>query len=275
MPRFGLNGATTGEQVDLRTDIRVAADAGYQDVELRDAKIVEFLAGGGTLEELAGLLRSRELQAASLNALEDSTLRTGEGLEATLARCRTLCGWAAAIGSPYVISVPSFLPEEGLPEEEVRARTVASLRAMAEVAGEFGVRVGFEFLGFATCSVSTLRAARRIVDEVEDPRVGLVIDTFHFYAGGSRIEDLDGLDPSRIFVVHVDDAEPGDPAGLGDAQRLLPGEGVIPLRALVGRLEEIGYRGTYSLELFRPEYWRWNPEELARRGLESLRGLFA
>ncbi len=275
MPRFGLNGATTGANVDLRSDIRVAAAAGYQDVELRDAKIEEFLAAGGTLEELAGLLSSHGLAAASINALEDSTLRTGDGLEAVLARCRTLCGWAAAIGSPYVIAVPSFLPDEAIPQEEARARTVAALRAMAGVAGEFGVRVGFEFLGFATCSVSTLRAAREIVDEVGDPGVGLVIDTFHFYAGGSRLKDLDGLDASSIFVVHVDDAEPGDPSGLGDAHRLLPGEGVIPLRELVGRLEEMGYRGTYSLELFRPEYWEWDPEELARRGLESTRSLFA
>jgi 2-keto-myo-inositol isomerase len=120
-----------------------------------------------------------------------------------------------------------------------------------------------------------LNAARTIVDEAAEPNVGLVIDAFHFHVGGSRIADLDGLDRSSVFIIHLDDAEPGEPAGLTDAQRVLPGEGVIPLKALVRGVEETGFDGFYSLELFRPEYWRWDPGELARRGLERMRSLFS
>jgi len=274
MRRFGLNGATTGARVDLATDIRVAGEAGYQVVELRDTKIERYLASGGTLASLRGLLQQAGVEVLSINALEDSTLRVGPALEPVLARTRTFCEWARALGCPYVISVPSFLPPEGLDEGQVRVRTAAALRAMAAVAGEYGVMVGFEFLGFPANSVNTLRAARAIVDDVGDPRVGLVIDAFHFYAGGSRLEDLDGLDGSRVFIVHLDDAEPGPPAALTDAQRLWPGEGVIPLKPLLTRLEEIGYRGAYSLELFRPAYWAMDPAEVARVGLAAMRRLF-
>jgi 2-keto-myo-inositol isomerase len=151
---------------------------------------------------------------------------------------------------------------------------VAALRQMASIAGGYGINVGFEFLGFPTCSVNTLGAARRIVEEVGDPRVGIVIDAFHFYTGGSRLEDLDGLDGARIFIVHLDDAEPGEPSGLTDAHRLMPGDGVIPLRPLLARLEGAGYRGAYSLELFRPEFWAMDPEAVAKRGLQSMERLF-
>jgi 2-keto-myo-inositol isomerase len=160
-------------------------------------------------------------------------------------------------------------------DAEVRARTVSALRQMAAVAAGFDVNVGFEFLGFPTCSVNTLRAAREIVDDVGDPRVGIVIDAFHFYAGGSRLEDLDGLPAGRLFIVHLDDAEPGDPARLGDAHRLWPGDGVIPLRPLIQRIEGLGYRGAYSLELFRPEYWAMDPVDVAAVGLEKMTRLFA
>lgn len=277
MKRFGLNGATTGEHVDIETDIRVAGEAGYQAVELRDTKIERYLGSGGTLPALRGRLRDAGVEALSINALEDSTLRTGARLEEILTRCRVFCEWARALDAPYVVAVPSFLATgeagfEGPTEAGIRAQTAAALAAMAGVARAFGVKVGFEFLGFRTCSVNTLRAARDILDEVGDPIVGLVVDAFHFYAGGSRLEDLDG---SRIFVVHVDDAEPGDPARLGDSQRLLPGEGVIPLKPMIARLEAAGYRGTYSLELFRPEYWAWPPAEIARRGYDSMVRLFA
>lgn len=274
MRTFGLNGATTGEGVDLATDIRVAGAAGYQGVELRDAKIERYLAAGGTMDSLRGLLRDAGLRVLSLNALEDSTLHTGAALEAVLARTRTFCAWAKALDCPCVIAVPSFLPPGGMDATQVRVRTNAALRAMASVAAADGVMVGFEFLGFPTCSVNTLAAARAIVEEVDDPRVGLVIDAFHFHAGGSRLEDLDGLPGDHLFIVHLDDAEPGDPAALTDAQRLWPGEGVIPLRPLLERLERIGYRGAYSLELFRPEYWAMDPADVARWGLERMKRLF-
>lgn len=280
MRRFALNGATTGEHVDIETDIKVAGEAGYQAVELRDTKIERYLDSGGTLPALRRLLRDTCVEVLSINALEDSTLRTGARLEEILARCRVFCEWARALDAPYVVAVPSFLaPGEassGAPMDAgMRSQTVAALSAVAGVAGEFGVKVGFEFLGFRACSVNTLGAAKDILDEVRDPTVGLVIDAFHFYTGGSRLEDLDGLDGSRVFVVHLDDAELGALASLGDANRLLPGEGVIPLKPMIARLEAAGYSGAYSLELFRPEYWAWPPAEIARRGLESMRRLFA
>lgn len=276
MAQFGLNGATTGEHIDVTTDIRAAAQAGYQCVELRDTKIARHLSSGGSLGSLRALMRQEGVAALSVNALEDSTLRDRAGFEEVLARHRTLCEWARALDCPYVVAVPSVFRSGTHPAEtEVRRRSAAALRALIAGAAEFGVRLGFEFLGSPSCSVSTLRAARGIVDDVGDPRVGLVIDAFHFYIGGSQPEDLDGIDPSRIFIVHLDDAPAGEPAGLTDAQRLLPGEGIIPLRGLVARLQAAGYTGAYSLELFRPEYWAWDPVVLARRGLEGMRRVVA
>lgn len=274
MRTFGLNGATTGERADLATDIRVAGEAGYQVVELRDTKLERYLAAGGTLASLRALLAGAGVGVLSLNALEDSTLRVGDTLAPVLERTRAFCQWARALDCPYVIAVPSFLPPGGLPDTEVRARTVAALRRIAAIAADYEIKVGFEFLGFPSCSVNTLEAARRVVEDVGDPRVGIVIDAFHFYAGGSRLEDLELLDGDRLFIVHLDDAEPGDPATLTDAQRLWPGDGVIPLKPMLERIERVGYRNAYSLELFRPEYWALDPAAAARLGLEKMKRLF-
>lgn len=271
MTRFGLNGATTGEAVGLEADLRLAAAAGYQGVELRDTKIERYLAAGGTLEAARALARTLGLEVYTVNALEDATLRTGEALARVVERGRLLARWARALDCPAIVAVPSFLPPDGLSATEVRARTVAALRALVAGTAESGVRVGFEFLGFPTCSVNTLRAARDVLDELGEARVGLVIDAFHFYVGGSRLEDLDGLDDERLLIVHLDDAEAGAPSALGDAQRLLPGLGVIPLAPLIERIRRTGYGGPYSLELFRPEYWARDPVALAREGLERMR----
>lgn len=270
--RFGLNEATTGS-ADLATDLRAAREAGYDVLEIRDTKLEAYLAGGGSLYTLRRDLQEAGVEAFSLNALERSTLAAGASREAVMRRCRTLCEWAAALACPYVIAVPSPTAEAPDPAR-IKAITVEALRAMAAAGTRYGVRIGFEFLGFASCSVNTLEAAREIVEAVRDPAVGLVIDAFHFYAGGSTWEMLDGLDPARLFVVHLDDAEARPTSELTDAHRLLPGDGVIPLRELVGRIEEIGYRGPYSVELFRPEYWTWDPVELARVAREKMEALF-
>lgn len=275
MTRFGLNGATTGDAVGLEADLRLAADAGYQGVELRDTKIERYLAAGGALEAVRRLARDLGVEVYSVNALEDATLCTGAALAQVVERGRLMARWARALDCPAIVAVPSFLPPGGLTAAEVRARTVAALRALLVGTAEFDVRVGFEFLGFPTCSVNTLRAARAVLDELGEARAGLVIDAFHFYAGGSRLEDLDGLDGERLVIVHLDDAEPGPPASLGDAQRLLPGLGVIPLAPLIERIRRTGYRGPYSLELFRPEYWARDPAALAREGLERMRRYLA
>ncbi len=274
-PRFGLNGATTGDRVDVLTDIRVAGETGYRAVELRDTKIERYLAVGGSMPRLRDALLAAAVDALSVNALEDSTLRSGGALHDIAERTRTLARWARALDCPFVVAVPSFLPPGGLEGGHIRMRTAAALRAMASAAGEFGVMLGFEFLGFPTCSVNTLAAARSVLSELDDPRVGLVIDAFHFYAGGSRMEDLEGLSAEQVFIVHLDDAEAGERSQLTDAHRVLPGDGVIPLQPLLDGLARIGYGGAYSLELFRPEYWNWDTADLARRGLDSMRRLFA
>lgn len=273
MRRFGLNGATTGE-ADLLTDLRAAREAGYDVLEVRDTKVRGYLDAGGRLEWFRAATRDAGVGVYTVNALEHSTHVSGPtGLSPLLDRCRTFCEYARALDAPYVIAVPSFLHEVS---DRRRILEVAAdaLRAMAGVAAEYGVGIGFEFLGFEDCSVSTLGAARAIVEQAARPNVGVVIDAFHYYAGGSTPEMLQDLDPARLFIVHLDDAEDRPRRALRDAHRLLPGDGVIPLRDLVERIERLGYRGPWSIELFRPEYWTWDPVHLARVSREKMSALF-
>jgi 2-keto-myo-inositol isomerase len=149
---------------------------------------------------------------------------------------------------------------------------------MADMAEAFGVSLAFEFLGQPACSVQTLALADEIVRATARENVGLVIDSFHFYAGGSTIESIDALDPARLFIFHINDAEDLPREQLEDRHRLLPGLGILPLKEMVAALRRIGYDRVTSVEIFRPEYWERDPLELARdarsavaRVLESVR----
>lgn len=271
--RFGLNGATTGP-AELLDDVRAAQEAGYHGVEIRDSKLQQYLDGGGSPYALRKQLADAGLEVISLNSLERSTLATGADRTGVMRRCRTLCEWASGLDCPYVIAVPSFRAD-GPQGTYIRDATIASLKEMGKIGARYGVRIGFEFLGFADCSVNTLALAREIVESLNHPSVGLVLDAFHFHAGGSTWGMLDGLDPERLYVVHLDDAEDRPPHSLTDAHRVLPGDGVIPLRDLVRRLETLGYEGAYSIELFRPEYYEWDPVKLAKEALRRMEALFS
>jgi 2-keto-myo-inositol isomerase len=273
MREFGLNGATTGT-ADLLTDLRAAREAEYDVLEIRDTKVRAYLEAGGRLEWFRTALQEARVRVYTVNAIEHSThVGDPDRMGPLLDRCTVFCEYARAVGAPYVVAVPSFLNEVADPERIVDD-AAAALRAMADVASRFGVGIGFEFLGFQDCSVNTLAAARTVVDRAGRPNVGVVIDAFHYYAGGSTPEMLVGLDPARLFIVHLDDAEDRPRAELRDAHRLLPGDGVIPLRDLVRRIEALGYAGPWSIELFRPEYWSWDPVHLARVSREKMAALF-
>ena len=138
------------------------------------------------------------------------------------------------------------------------------LGELGAIAARRGVGLAFEFLGQPDCSVQTLALADEIVRQVAQPNVGLVIDSFHFYAGGSTIESIDALDAGRLFIFHINDAEDLPREQLEDRHRLLPGLGILPLKEIIAALRRIDYDRVASVEIFRPEYWKRDPFELAR-----------
>ena len=66
---------------------------------------------------------------------------------------------------------------------------------------------------------------------------------------------------------------PADPPRetIKDADRVYPGDGIAPLTQTLQGLFATGFRGTLSLELFNPEYWKQDALLVARTGLEKMK----
>lgn len=260
--KLALNGATT-MKADLATDIRAASRAGFDGLEIWAAKLRKYLASNSA-EDLKSMFAEHRLEPYSINSIEHITFRDTASHQKLLAECEELCRVASLIGCPYLVVVPSPLPAGGMSRDEVTEESARVLAELERIAARHDVALAFEFLGQADCSVQTLAHASEIVRRVASERVGLVLDSFHFYAGGSTIESIDALDASRLFIFHINDAESLPRVELEDRHRLLPGLGVLPLREIVGALKRIGYDGVTSVEIFRPEYWERDPFELAQ-----------
>ena len=260
--RLALNGATT-MRADLATDLRAASAAGFDYVEIWAAKLRAFLKERST-SELRDLFTQSGIPPLSINSIEHVTFRDERAVEAIKQECEELSSIAAAIGCPCIVVVPGRLPPSGASRETVIDESIRVLNQLCDISGRHGVSLAFEFLGQPDCSVQTLGLAAEIVRQAGRNNIGLVIDSFHFYAGGSTPEMIEALDPKTIQIFHINDAEDLPREQLEDRHRLLPGLGILPLREIVSAFRRIGYDKVASVEIFRPEYWERDPFALAR-----------
>ncbi len=257
-----MNGATT-MRADLATDIKAAGAAGFDLIEIWAAKLREFLKSN-SVADLKNLIIENNLEPYSINSIEHITFRNTEDYRQIKAETEELSRIASEIGCPYVVVVPGKLPENAT-KEEITKESVSVLNELADIAEKYKVGLAFEFLGQADCSVQTLDFCKEIVEKVNRKNVGLVIDTFHFYAGNSTLEAIETLDPEKLFIFHINDAENLPKEELTDAHRLYPGTGILPIKEIKERFDRIGYDRMVSIEIFRPEYWNEDPFEVTRK----------
>lgn len=269
--KLAYHGATSMKS-DLVTDITVSDRAGYGALELWGAKVDRYLLNH-TPADLAALLARHKVQPTAMNSIEFIGFRGAE-FKAIKERCQTLSTLCEQIGCHVLVVVPSPTPqppagEQFFPWDKVVQEYVSVLRELSDIARPHGVNLAFEFLGFSWCSVRTPRGANEIIRTAARSNVGVNFDACHFYGGGGQVSEIDLLDPAQICTFHLNDMEAIPKEAITDSHRLLPGEGVIPLGDICAHLKGIGYNGFCSVELFRPEYWAWDPLELAVKARQA------
>jgi sugar phosphate isomerase/epimerase len=138
-----------------------------------------------------------------------------------------------------------------------------NLREVGEAAKEFKLTMMFEFVRQSSFA-STLPTMLSITRAAAHPNVGILFDCYHFWSGLNKLEDLDSLGPGEIAHVHFQDVPDMPRELLDNATRVIPGDGVTPLAAILRKLSEKGYAGALSVELFASKFQQADPFELAR-----------
>jgi sugar phosphate isomerase/epimerase len=145
-----------------------------------------------------------------------------------------------------------------------------------------GVRLGMEFLGVKTLRlerphvfVGSMAEANQILDEAGAKHVGITLDSYHWYAAGDSLDTIRNTPAERIVLLHVNDAKDLPREQLMDQDRVLPGEGVIPLADWVRAIDSTGFDGFIALEVLGPRLADLDAEERARLGKETIAPLLA
>lgn len=247
-----FNEMTVMKNGALPEDIALCAQAGFSAVELRKGTLLRYLRGGGTLEALRQTLEEQHVRAASLNALESVSFQTKAGGR----MLRELSDWCFAacrvLGCGCMEVIASFNVPEGTSAAAICRETADSLLRLSDAAADYGVRLALEFMAVPGSSVRTFAQCAEILETVDRANVGMLLDTWHFCAGGSRPEELSALRGDRIFMVHVSDCPARAPFTAQRAESYWPGEGDAPLEKLLRSVRATGYDGPCSVEVMDP-----------------------
>src|SRR6185503_3407461 len=140
---------------------------------------------------------------------------------------------SARLGARHVL-VMSAEPEE--------ARTLERFGELCDRAAPYGLSVGLEFAVYT--GVRTLAHAAQVIAKAGRPNASVLIDALHFSRSGGLPAHVAQVDPALLRYAQICDAGPDmpgptdTPALIREARtgRLLPGEGALPLKALVAAL---------------------------------------
>ena len=153
---------------------------------------------------------------------------------------------------------------------------VKDLRKLAMLAIPMNIKIAYEALSWGR-AINQFPEAWDLVCRADMPNLGLGFDSFHMFATNTPLEDLDMLDPSKIFLVQLADFMWNEIKTVEERIttarhfRVFPGEGVHSdaLAALTLKLHELGYRGDYSFEVFNDDYQQMPLENVAKRARQS------
>jgi sugar phosphate isomerase/epimerase len=246
-------------------DLDVFRTAGWSAVEIWLTKLETFLESHSP-EDARALLLANELAPAAAAAQGGLLLSQGDERATHWDHFRRRLTLLRTLGVGTLIVTPDFMRQ---PTIDDFALAATRLGEAAELAGTFGVKLALEFQKTSPLC-ACLETALALVDQSRASNAGVCLDVFHFHTGSSKTEDLTYLTIDNLAWVQLSDIS-GTPRELaGDSDRILPGEGDIPLAPLIDHLYRIGYTGYASLEVLNPHLWQVPSDRVADLGRQAL-----
>ena len=151
-----------------------------------------------------------------------------------------------APGAPFITNVGAHPKGDMAEAMQVVTR---ELKALAPIAADHGVRIALEPLNPTSVNVEsaiwTIDQALEIVENTGRDEIGLCLDYWNIWQN----ENVDAAimrAGDRIFTVQASDWR--TPRSFAD--RIVPGDGTIPLAELLKTTRDAGFTGPYVVEIF-------------------------
>jgi len=269
LDHFGLDTITFAGPLEAK--LKAAREAGFTQIMLNATDIVGHPGGEGAAVAA--------VRASGLRVTGFQVLRDFEGLSGTLHAykvdiAKAMLQMCQAVGSNVLLACSSVSPHSNPDPLSIRK----DLQKLALLAVPLDIRVAYEALSWGR-HVNEFPRAWEIVAEAERANLGLALDSFHILANGTSLELLADVDPLKVFLVQLSDflwqevRSAEERIETARHSRVFPGEGVHSdkVAEMVRRLDEMGYRGDYSFEVFNDDYRQLPLPTVAERARRSVK----
>ena len=249
---------TTSQRAGYRKSLEGWAKAGIKNVEISDRILDDFLKTDSIAAAKSIITDNGLTMVSGATVLQDFWNKNA-GFPAQLDNWKKRCEQFASLGSTRIYC-PSTTSR--MVKEEDYKTVPDAIREAGDVAKQYNLIGMIEFARSSTL-ISTLSTSLKVIREAGHPNVHPMLDTYHFWSGMGKFEDLDMLKPGELAHVHFNDMPDIPRELLGQPTRVIPGDGVTPLVKILKKLAEKGYDGALSVELFIPELQGGDPQEVA------------
>ncbi|GGH54320.1 hypothetical protein GCM10010975_10760 [Comamonas phosphati] len=265
--RYGMDTITLNGPLEAKLD--AMRQAGFSQVMLNARDLVSHPGG---VRAAAAAVRASGLRSTGFQVLRDF-----EGLSDHLHHykvdiAKSMLEMCAEIGSPVLLACSST-SRHATDDLDLIAR---DLRKLAMLAVPLGIKIAYEALSWGR-TVNEFAASWNVVCRADTPNLGVGLDSFHIFAAKTPLDELEMIDPERVFLVQLSDfmwnETPTFEERITTARtfRVFPGEGVHSgqLSDFVQRIDRLGYRGDYSFEVFNDDYQSLPLDVVAQRARKS------
>lgn len=250
----------TSAGAGFRKSLEGWARAGIINVELTSALLDEFLKTD-TLAAAGRLISDLGLTPVSATCGVPGLWEPNPNRASSLESFKKRCEMFSSLGLAKIYAPTTTTGKFTLDDYKAGA---LKMHEVGEIAKQFRMTAMVEFVR-ASSFVSTLPTLLKMTREAAHPNLRPMLDCYHFWSGLSKFEDLDLIRPGELAHVHFQDVPDMPRELLDNTTRLIPGDGISPLKRILRKLAEKGYSGPLSVELFLPQFQQADPFEVARR----------
>jgi sugar phosphate isomerase/epimerase len=257
----------------LEAKLKAVREAGFTQIMLSARDIVGHPDG---LDAAVAAVKASGLRVTGFQVLRDFEGLSGHLHEYKIDIAKSMLEMCSALGCRLLLICSSTsVHATGGTKALVR-----DLRKLAMLAIPMNIKIAYEALSWGR-TINEFPQAWDLICEADMPNLGLGFDSFHMFATNTSLDELDMLDPDKIFLVQLADfmwteiKSVEERIATARHFRVFPGEGVHSqaLAALVGRLHALGYRGNYSFEVFNDDYQQMPLPTVAQRAWRSAQWL--
>jgi sugar phosphate isomerase/epimerase len=253
----------------LPAKLAAVRHAGFSQIMLSARDVLGHAEG---VDAAVEAVRASGLRVTGFQVLRDFEGLSGHLHEYKIDVAKSMLEMGHALGAT-VLLVCSSTSTHATDDRDALAR---DLRKLAMLALPLGIKVAYEGLSWGR-NINEFTSAWDVVSRADSPNLGIGIDSYHIVATQTALDELDMLDPEKIFLVQLADfmwqevRTPEERMATARHFRVFPGEGVHSetLADLVTRLDAIGYRGDYSFEVFNDDYQQMPLSTVAARARRS------